>query len=174
MGAPASSTEDQMRLAMLRRSFTAPRHLRGLRLAMSVAVCLICAVGAIACALPFTGNARPCGNIGGAPGSPGDAYTHSAEVCLLHAATQCTAATLTYTEILVDVGTIHLFTVTPQFIGRCTITDKAQAYSANGGGSRGPPTTYTCAAIQPLANGVVVRGCGAEGDVFLPGSKGTA
>jgi hypothetical protein len=93
---------------------------------------------------------------------------------LLHAGTQCTAATLTYTEIVVDVGTIHQFTVTPHFIGKCTITDKAQPFSANGGGSTGPPTTYTCATVQSVANGVVVRGCGAEGDVFLPGSKGTA
>lgn len=154
-----------MLLAMPRRSLTAPRQLRSLRFAVPIAVCLICATGATACGGTSTRSAQQCGSIFGSPVSAGDTHTRTAELCLLYAATQCTAATLKYTEVNVDVGVIHTFTITTQSPGKCTITDTAQSYSAR---STGPPTTYPCAAIQSLGNRVVVRDCGAEGDVLLP------
>jgi hypothetical protein len=154
-----------MLFALARRSLTAPRHLCRLRVVVPIAVCLICTAGATACGGTSTGSAQQCGSIVGSPAAGGDAHTRTAEYCLLNAATHCTAATLQYTEVYVDVGVIHTFTITAQLLGKCTITDTAQPYSAR---STGASTTYTCAAVQSQGNRVVVRGCGAEGDVLLP------
>ena len=90
------------------------------------------------------------------------------EDCLWQAWTRCQPATLVYTVFGVDTGDTHTVTVQPNN-GGCEVRDAAQGYSANGGGSRGLITTYTCAGLERAPDGgLIVHACGGEGDLTIP------
>ena len=68
----------------------------------------------------------------------------------------------------VDFSETHTITVRPAQRG-CGVTDAAQGYNANFGGHESPVTTYICASLEhSLDGGLVVRGCGEEGDLSIP------
>jgi hypothetical protein len=66
-----------------------------------------------------------------------------AEQCLWQAYTVCQTATLVFTSHGVDIGVVHVVSV-QRINGGCAVTDAAQGYSDNGGGSRSRVTTYQC------------------------------
>jgi hypothetical protein len=90
----------------------------------------------------------------------------TAESCFAQAYTSCHPATLEYTYMGVDAGATHTFTVVPQAYGRCALTDSVQSYviPTNYHTTR----TYTCAGLKQQGGGLLITGCGSEGDVFLP------
>jgi hypothetical protein len=125
-----------------------------------------------ACAGPLGGPPpakRDCGAI-----HQGATVTQSdpnAESCFAQAYTSCRPATLEYTFMGVDAGSVHTFTAAPGTFGGCTISDMVQSYVV--------PTnhqtthTYTCTGLQHKDGGLLITGCGSEGDVFIPPASAT-
>lgn len=135
---------------------------------------LALALGLASCSLPESSQSQPpaqvknCGSFSGSVIGTTDAHASAAEQCFLKAYSACEPATLTYTQINVDVGTIHTLTIKQSKSG-CSVADAAQGYSANFGGRRGAIQHYACAGLQAQSNGsVLVQSCGDEGDITLP------
>ena len=109
-----------------------------------------------------------CGSIviGGVQRAPLDPSAAStAETCCAHAYQQCVAATLQVTWMGVDAGVVRHFAVSPSG-GQCSITDQAQSYVAPRPPL--PATTYACASVAQKPEGLIIAGCGADGDVLVP------
>jgi hypothetical protein len=80
--------------------------------------------------------------------------------------------TLDYVESGVDTGETHTLTIQPKH-GTCVVSDVAQGYTANGGAMTFPARSYACASIARRDGGLLIVGCGAEGDIFVPGPTAT-
>lgn len=135
---------------------------------------LALALGVAGCGLPGSQQSQPpaqvknCGSFSGNPIGTGDAHASTAEQCFLKAYSTCEPATLTFTQMGVDTGTIHTFSVKQSRSG-CTVADAAQGYSAVFSGRRGTIQHYACAGLQAQSNGsILVQSCGDEGDITLP------
>jgi len=113
-----------------------------------------------------------CGAIGAAFGArtTSDPGATQAEACFTRAYEHCSRADLTFTLIAVDVGTIHSLRLQPEG-AICAVSDVTQGYSANFGGSRGPLRFYACVGLAQHDGGLLVKSCGAEGDVLVPAPK---
>jgi hypothetical protein len=87
------------------------------------------------------------------------------ENCFWQAYQQCRPATLVYSQIGVDAGLIHNFSLKSQN-GKCMITDALQHIIA----PRPPQTagTYTCASLTQQSDGLHFLACTTEGDVLVP------
>jgi hypothetical protein len=89
-----------------------------------------------------------------------------AESCFWQAYQQCQAATLSFTTMGIDAGSIRAFTITPNGSG-CIVQDTIQYYVVPKG--NGPSHTYTCAGLsQPEQGGLLFAACGADGNVAVP------
>ncbi len=106
---------------------------------------------------------RDCGAIH--QGAGGIQSDPTAEQCFAQAYTSCHPATLEYTFMGVDAGATHTFTVAPQAYGRCSLTDTVQSYVIP---SHNTTRTYTCSGLKHQGGGLLITGCGSEGDVFIP------
>ena len=106
---------------------------------------------------------RDCGAIH--QGAGGIQSDPTAEQCFARAYTSCHPATLEYTFTGVDAGATHTFTVAPQAYGGCSLTDTVQSYVIP---SHNTTRTYTCAGLKQQGGGLLITGCGNEGDVFIP------
>jgi hypothetical protein len=131
-------------------------------------------LGLAGCGLPGGQPSQPlaqvknCGSFSGNPIGTADAHASAAEQCFLKAFSACEPATLTFTQMGVDTGTVHTFSIKQPKSG-CSVADAAQGYSANFGGRRGDVQHYACAGLQAQSNGsILVPSCGDEGDIILP------
>jgi hypothetical protein len=88
--------------------------------------------------------------------------------CFLAAYAVCARTTLEFTLQGTDSGVMHTFSLKPLEGGGCLLTDAAQSYSVNFGGSHGQLQQFTCTGVAPLDGGLLVKGCGAEGDITIP------
>jgi hypothetical protein len=89
-----------------------------------------------------------------------------AEDCFSRAFQHCQPATLTMTEMGVDAGVKHSFTIASQ-TGTCELTDRREHYVVPT--STNQVATFTCASLaQAAGGGLVAKGCGAEGDITIP------
>jgi hypothetical protein len=114
---------------------------------------------------------KNCGAItDGASGAAGD-FT-SAEQCLWNAYETCQAATLVYNDAGLDFTETHAVSVQKRG-GSCSVTDAAQGKQNE---SFKSPTrvNYHCLGIEQQARGLVILGCGEEGDVTIPASPSLA
>lgn len=85
--------------------------------------------------------------------------------CFATAARHCRAASLGVTEMGVDTGTSHVFTIVPGG-SPCRVTETSQYYSANFGGSSGPVVTRSCRLTGVTGKGVTLS-CGGRA-VLIP------
>ncbi|GEM_PF-5052363 len=88
-----------------------------------------------------------------------------AESCFQQAFQQCAPATLSVTWMSIDTGVIRTFAVAPSG-DHCSVTDLMQPYFV-------PPhpaqtATFTCASVAQKPGGLLISGCGADGDLLLP------
>jgi hypothetical protein len=116
-----------------------------------------------------------CGTVHVAAGRvlPADAAAATAaENCFAHNYTSCQATVLTFTAMGVDTGATQNFAES-LVNGKCTVTDTVQGYTAVGGGKTFPTQTYTCAGVQPQADGLHFTACGQQGDVLVPAPAST-
>jgi hypothetical protein len=114
---------------------------------------------------------KNCGAITAGEGGRAGDFT-SSEQCLWNAYETCQAATLVYNNAGLDFTVTHA--VSLQKHGEsCTVTDATQG---NQDGSLSQPTrnTYHCRGIEQQARGLVILGCGAEGNVTIPASPSLA
>jgi len=100
----------------------------------------------------------------------------TAEMCFWLAYQHCQAATLGYSLIFIDSGTVHQITVQPsqntdvltdseqQFT--CALSDASQSVVVINV-DPGPVKTYACKGLRPKGDGLFVFGCGEEGDFFI-------
>jgi hypothetical protein len=91
-----------------------------------------------------------------------------AQQCFWQAYLQCHAATLVFTFFALDEGTTtHAITV-QRTNGQCALTDAVQSHT--GGPVLGTEivTTYTCSGLTQQTRGLLLTGCGREGNVYLP------
>ncbi len=88
-----------------------------------------------------------------------------APACFAAAFARCQAATLDYTNHGVDTGDEHVLLVQPTAAG-CRVSDDFRHYSPVRATNK--KNTYECATVQAIGAGVVVRACGALGDVEIP------
>jgi predicted small lipoprotein YifL len=119
-----------------------------------------------------------CGNTG--PGDPPQAREscgqveqlgpnvhdpQAAETCFWQHYVNCQAAELDYTMSGVDSGTTHTLVEWPANNG-CAVVDIAQNYVIPT--QRSSKKTYVCASLKQKDGGLLVAGCGSEGDIFVP------
>jgi hypothetical protein len=107
-----------------------------------------------------------CGTItDGERGAAGD-FTAS-EQCLWHAYETCQAATLVYKNGGLDFIATHAVSVY-QHGGSCSVTDATQGVlEGHGELAR---DSFQCTGMEQQASGLVLLGCGAEGDLTIPAS----
>jgi hypothetical protein len=147
----------------------AARRLLGIGAAGALVVAL--ALGLAACGAGTgsgggtSGPPIACGSVsqGATLEHPGDA--HTAENCFWQAYQHCQPATLIFTAHGVDAGSTHTLTLAPQGSG-CRITDVRENYVA---GISHSTKTYTCSSLKQESPGLLLQGCGAEGDVQIAG-----
>lgn len=109
-----------------------------------------------------------CGEVTGGFRKTSISDPDEAESCLWHAYIQqpCAAATLTYIAPGTDFSDTHTITIQPKKSG-CVVEDTEQTYLASGNHTS-PLTTSTCASLQQRnVGGLIVVGCGAEGDITI-------
>lgn len=109
-----------------------------------------------------------CGHVSiGAANLDVSGAANPAEDCLWQAWTRCQPATLVLTQFGVDTGTTRWITVEPVQNG-CGVLDTAQHYMVPAR-ENPPATTYTCAGLERSPDGgLLVRSCGADGDLVIP------
>jgi hypothetical protein len=113
---------------------------------------------------------KQCGTLtAGARGTAGD-FTAS-EQCLWHAYQTCQAATLVYNEVGLDFTETHAVSEQPHG-ARCSVTDATQGQQDGSGQTT--QTSYQCRGMEQQARGLVMLGCGAEGDITIPASASMA
>lgn len=117
---------------------------------------------------PSTGT-QQCGSVNSLGGHVTSTGAQQAESCFAHAYQTCSPATLTASINAVDSGTTHTFTI-QNSAGSCTVTDTAQTRVIPR--PAGPATTYSCGGVSQMSSGLVVSGCGSEGDVTVPAPSG--
>jgi hypothetical protein len=107
-----------------------------------------------------------CGTItDGEHGAAGD--FPASEQCLWHAYETCQAATLVYKNWGLDFIGTHAVTVY-QHDKNCLVTDATQGVlEGHGELAR---DSYQCTGMEQQASGLVLLGCGAEGDITIPAS----
>jgi hypothetical protein len=109
-----------------------------------------------------------CGTITvGEGGTAGD-FTPAVQ-CLWKAYETCQAATLVYQNAGLDFTETHAVSV-QQHGGSCSVTDAAQGKQDQSFG-RPARQSYQCSGMEQQAGGLVIVGCGAEGDVPIPVSQ---
>lgn len=118
------------------------------------------------------GHLKDCGFINRGLGGTTPANPLDLSQCLLDAFKGCRLAKLKYDESGTDWKDEHIIGITPGVIpgaGACQITDDSTffLYSTSAGGQQ-PPVHYTCDGIVLQDGHIVVRDCGAEGNVILP------
>ena len=160
---------------------TPPARWRGQRVAVAVLVALTAlAVWILVANDPIFRRSMPpyppivgtnCGTLtAGARGPAGDFA--ASEQCLWHAYETCQPATLVYNGVGLDFTLTHAVSVQSQGPS-CKVTDATQ------GVYDGPSlwtgrTSYQCRGIEQQARGLVLLGCGAEGDITIPASPSLA
>jgi hypothetical protein len=115
---------------------------------------------------------KNCGaNTTGEGGTAGD-FTAS-EQCLWNAYETCQAATLVSQNVGLDSSLTHAVSVQQQGVN-CTVMDITQGVVESGPFSQPTRHSFHCRSIEQQARGLVVLGCGAEGDVTIPASPSLA
>lgn len=111
---------------------------------------------------------KNCGTITAGEGGTAGDFT-PAEQCLWKAYATCQAATLIYQNAGLDFTETHAVSVR-QHGGSCSVTDATQGKQDE---SFGQPArhSYQCSGMEQQAGGLVIVGCGAEGDVPIPASQ---
>lgn len=150
------------------------QHLRGYLPFLASLILALAGSGLVACVpgpAPIIG--QNCGTVQqGLGGTFAVGDPSGPETCLWQAYMHCKTATLVFTQFGVDTGDTHTITVERQG-GTCAVFDAEQGYSANFGGSRSGITTHTCSGLQQRDGGLIVTGCGAEGDINIPPAPST-
>ena len=85
--------------------------------------------------------------------------------CFAAAARGCRPASVEVVEMGVDTGTTYVFVIERDGAA-CQVTELAQDYSANFGGSTGPVNAVTCLRTAVTGRGVTLT-CGGQ-DVLIP------
>lgn len=106
-----------------------------------------------------------CGEVHAPVGQKATPTPDVARVCLWMAYQQCTTATVIYTDTIVDVAWRHFVTVRPQS-GHCTVQDAVEFHNYNR--RTQSVTVYSCKSLSQSSAGMIVTGCGDEGDVTIP------
>jgi hypothetical protein len=90
-----------------------------------------------------------------------------AEDCFWQAYPHCGPATLGASSFFVDAGETYSYTLQSQG-STCTLTDSHDHHMAPKGTSQ--IGTFTCQGMlrNPSAGGLIVEGCGRDGNIFLP------
>jgi hypothetical protein len=111
---------------------------------------------------------KNCGTITAGEGGMAGDFT-PAEQCLWHAYETCQAATLVYKNAGLDFTETHAVSV-QKHGGNCSVTDATQGKQDS---SFGQPSrlSYQCSGMAQQASGLVILGCGAEGNVTIPASQ---
>lgn len=158
-------------LRSLRHSGAALRR-RRLMLPALAACALVLAAGVAGCgstpaSMPLVG-ASNCGKIVGHFNEASDQGAQRAQQCFYQAYKHCQGATLGFVLMGVDTGDTYDFTVQPKSSGGCALAAVDTYFFASGGG-RTTVKTYTCSGVVQQADTLVVRGCGAAGDITVSG-----
>jgi hypothetical protein len=153
---------------------------------LAVLLCAALSILLVACGSAITTSGGPgaapsataspmvlsCGSISAAgpqQRSPATNDPRRAEECFVRAFHACQPATLQYTQVGVDSGVIHHFSIKQQS-GRCNLIDATEHFIAPS-----PPraaASYTCRDVRKLGSVYTIIGCGAEGDITLPAPAG--
>lgn len=147
----------------------------GAALAVALAACDSGSSGPQAQGTP--GAPQNCGTVlisGGRQAPTNGPVAQQAETCFSRAYAKCQAAALTLTIMGVDSGVIRTFTLQRNSGGACQVMDARHTYIAPSHDS--PTATFTCAGLQAAQGaqgGLVVVGCGADGDIAIPASPRT-
>jgi hypothetical protein len=111
---------------------------------------------------------KNCGTItAGERGTAGDFAP--AEQCLWKAYETCQAATLIYHNAGLDFTETHAVSV-QKHRGTCSVTDATQGKQDEGFGQPARHS-YPCSGMQQQPGGLVIVGCGTEGNVPIPASQ---
>ncbi|MGB8644934.1 MAG: hypothetical protein WCF84_06835 [Anaerolineae bacterium] len=99
------------------------------------------------------------------PNPPNSPNALDAENCFRQSFESCASATLTVSIRGVDAGTTHVFTIVKS-AGGCRVSDTLQSYVIP---LRTPsPSTVQCTGVVTRNGGLVITGCGDEGDILIP------
>lgn len=140
---------------------------------MALVAVLLAFVSLSACGVTTGASAHAatqhCGSVSALVGPSPSASTNpaDAEHCFAQAYAQCNAATLVYTQHGLDTGVTRTFTILTNGQG-CSIQDMVHSYLVAIKGTPPPDLSYYCSGLQQKQSGLVVTGCGQDGDVSIP------
>jgi len=93
------------------------------------------------------------------------AAAEQVENCFWQAYQHCQAASMQVTTMGIDAGTIRIFTVESRGAS-CQVTDMVHTYVAPN--HTGPVMIYPCSGVTQQAVGLLIAGCGNDGNVVVP------
>jgi len=106
-----------------------------------------------------------CGAINTGLGATSSDADSAAASCFLQAYATCQAATLTANFTGIDSGVRRTFFLVKE-PGKCLVVNVAENYVIPGFTN---DRTQLCSSVQQKNKGIVIKSCGVDGDIVLPG-----